>query len=508
VRVGIRISLKLIIAVAAVLVATVGAFSYFLTSSQHQALVSQVEHSAHQISETIKSATKHDMLLNRRERLHLTIDTLGQQEGIEQVRIFNKDGEIIYSSDRSSIGTMVDKRAEACYACHTADRPLEKLSIPQRSRIFRGQGEARQLGIINPIYNAPSCWQASCHVHDESQTVLGVLDVTESLAEVDDQLLANWTNVFLLAVTAVLASSFIIWFAFHRLVGRPVGRLVRATQAVAGGDLGCRVDVKSNDELGNLANCFNDMTRKIAETQQQLFQSDKLASLGRLAAGVAHEINNPLTGVLTYSSFLLKRAKEAETREDLETIVRETKRCRQIVRQLLDFSRQARPKTTSVEVADVIAKSLQIVHNKLSFNNISVSTRIGDDLPPIAADPNQMVQVFVNLLVNAADAIGDSGGEISISAKRRDDDGGEVEIVVADSGCGIAPEKVSKVFEPFYTTKEQEGTGLGLSVVWGIIDKHGGTIDIRSDSDRGTAVMIRLPVFASALLVKEKEKTA
>jgi two-component system NtrC family sensor kinase len=502
-RVGI--SLKLIIAVAAVLVATVGAFSYFLTSSQHQALVSRVEHNAHQISETIKSATKHDMLLNRRERLHLTIDTLGQQDGIEQVRIFNKEGAIIYSSDRSAIGTMVDKRAEACYGCHAADRPLEKLSIPERSRIFKGPGEFRQLGIINPIYNSPSCWEASCHVHDPSQTVLGVLDVTESLAEVDDQLLAHWTQVFLLALTAVLASSFIIWLAFHRLVARPVGRLVRATRAVAGGDLGCRVDAKSNDELGHLANCFNDMTQKIAQTQQQLYQSDKLASLGRLAAGVAHEINNPLTGVLTYSSFLLKRAEGAETKADLETIVRETKRCRQIVRGLLDFSRQARPKKTSVEVADVIGKSLRIVNNRLSFDNISVSTRIGDDLPSIAADPNQMVQVFVNLFVNAADAIGENGGEISVSANRRNVDGEqEVEIVVSDSGCGIAPGNLSKVFEPFYTTKEQEGTGLGLSVVWGIIDKHGGTIDIRSDLGDGTAVTIRMPVFEATSLVKEK----
>jgi two-component system NtrC family sensor kinase len=265
------------------------------------------------------------------------------------------------------------------------------------------------------------------------------------------------------------------------------------------------VDVKSNDELGHLADCFNDMTQKIAETQQQLYQADKLASLGRLAAGVAHEINNPLTGVLTYSRFLLKRATERETREDLETIVRETKRCRQIVRGLLDFSRQARPKKTKVDVADVIGKSLRIVNNRLSFDNISVSTRIGANLPPMTADPNQMVQVFINLFVNAADAIGEKGGEISVSANRRDVDGKqEVEIAVTDTGCGIAPENLSRVFEPFYTTKEQDGTGLGLSVVWGIVDKHGGTIDIHSDLDDGTTVTIRMPVFTQTLLVKEK----
>jgi two-component system NtrC family sensor kinase len=500
----VKISFKLILAVAVVSVTIIGVFSYLLIDSQHRALISEVGHNAHQLSETIKSGTRHDMLLNQPERLHRTIDTIGEQDGIEEVRIFNKEGEIIYSSDRATVSRMVDKQAEACYACHAADRPLERLSITERTRIFAGADGSRRLGIINPIYNDSSCWEASCHAHAASQTVLGVLDVTMSLAGVDRQIEASRLRVAVFASTAIIAVSFIIWLSFEILVGKPVRRLVAATNAVAEGDLTSKLDVKRNDELGRLANSFDGMTHKLVEIQQQLFQSDKLASLGRLAAGVAHEINNPLTGVLTYSSFLAKRIHDnPEMREDLETIVHETKRCRQIVKGLLDFSRQVPARTSNVDLDEVVTKALGIVNNRLSFDNIAVNKTIPPDLPPIKADLNQMVQVFINLFVNAADAIGRDGGQISVTAGLREANGlREVEVKVADTGCGVTPEEVSKVFEPFYTTKDGEGTGLGLAVVWGIIDKHGGRIDLISEVDVGTTLTIRLPIGSGAAVAR------
>lgn len=500
-----RISLKLISAVAIVSVTIIGVFSYLTTGSQHRALISQVEHNAHQLSETIKSGTKHDMLLNQPERVHRTIDTIAEQQGIEQVRIFNKEGEIIYSSHKDTVGSMVDKQAEACYACHAADRPLAALPVTERTRIFTGKDRARQLGIINPIYNEPGCSRASCHAHHADQKVLGVLDVTMSLAAVDRQLAADRMRVVLFTLTAVIATSFIIWLLLEILVLKPVHRLVEATNIVATGDLTTRLDVKRKDELGHLADSFDSMTQKLAEAQQQLYQSDKLASLGRLAAGVAHEINNPLTGVLTYSSFLAKRVEDdPEVREDLDTIVRETKRCRQIVKSLLDFSRQAPVRTADVDLEEVVTRSLRIVNNRLGFDNITVTKRIPVSLPPMRADLNQMLQVFINLFVNAADAIGQGGGEITVTARVRDDGSGrQVEIQVADTGCGISPKEVSKVFEPFYTTKQREGTGLGLAVVWGIVDKHGGTIDLSSKLDVGTTITIRLPAGSSGGLLAE-----
>jgi len=489
------ISSRLILVIAAVSIATIGIFSYLLTDAQHRALLSQVEHNAHQISETIKSSTYHDMLLNRREGLHRMIDTFGKQEGIGQVRIFNKEGAIIYAAEGADIGTMVDKQAEACYACHAADRPIERLPVDERSRVFQVEGAPRQYGIINPIYNEPSCWQASCHVHTEDQTVLGVLDITMSLADVDRQLLSSWIKVALFAATAVLALSLIIWWFFENLVGKPVSRLVTATQRVAGGDLTCKVDVKRRDELGRLADSFNDMTGKLREQHQQLIQSDKLASLGRLAAGVAHEINNPLTGVLTYSSFLLKRAEDAETREDLEIIVRETKRCRQIVKNLLDFARQARPNKSDVDLDGVIRRALEILRNRLTLEGVSVDVDVARDLPSIKADRDQLVQVLVNLIVNAADALGKTGGTITIRSAKA---AGGVVLEVADNGCGINSENLNKIFDPFFSTKGHEGTGLGLAVVWGIVNEHGGAIEVASNTGRGTVFTIRLPDSAAA----------
>jgi len=497
-----KISHKLI-AVGIVTIAIVGVFSYFITKSNQRTFILKVEHYAHQLSEMIKSSTKSDMLFYRRERVHEIIDTIGQQEGIEKVRIFNKEGIIIYSSDRSVVGTMVDKQAEACYACHTADQPLEGLSISERTRIFQLEDKVRSLGIINPIYNEPSCWQADCHVHNEEQKVLGVLDVSMSLAEVDRLTAQDQTKVVLFTLAAMVIISVFLWYFFHRLITRPVQRIVTATNAVAAGNLSYKLQVKRNDELGHLGNSFNEMTRNLAEAQTQLYHSDKLASIGRLAAGVAHEINNPLTGVLTYSSFLLKRVKDnPELKSDLEIIVRETKRCREIVKDLLDFARPISAYKKTVNINDVLDRALNIVSSQLNLRDIEVEKHYVDSPPLITIDDGQLQQVLINLLVNAADAIGDKGGKISLFTRTVQWQGKEhVQIKVTDTGCGIAKENLSKIFEPFYTTKDQKGIGLGLSVVWGIIDKHQGTISVDSELNEGTTFTIRLPVNQGAVLI-------
>jgi two-component system NtrC family sensor kinase len=238
------------------------------------------------------------------------------------------------------------------------------------------------------------------------------------------------------------------------------------------------------------------MTRNLAEAQTQLYHSDKLASIGRLAAGVAHEINNPLTGVLTYSSYLLKRiTDDPEIKSDLEIIVRETKRCRDIVKDLLDFARPISASKRSANIHDVIDRALNIVASQLNFRNIEVYKQYMDSLPNIRIDEGQLQQVFINLLVNAADAIGKEGGKILLTTRTVHLQGKEhVQVEVEDSGCGIAKENLSKIFEPFYSTKDHKGIGLGLSVVWGIIDKHQGTITVDSEPNKGCVFTIRLPV--------------
>jgi two-component system NtrC family sensor kinase len=412
-----KIGFKLILAVGVTALLTIGIFSYFNIHSHSASLLAEVELGANQLSETIIHSTRYDMLLNQRDRINKIINTIGEQPSIRTVRVINKSGAIIYSSHQADIGRMVDKNEESCYACHAANKPLERLPIKRRTRIFRPvQSAPRVLGIISPIYNEESCWQADCHAHQKSQTVLGVLDITISLEEVDKQIQKSEMEIIIFAITAVLALSFIIGFFVRRWVVKPVNELLKATNQVGVGNLNYTIKDRRKDELGMLARSFNNMTQKLSEARMQLFQSDKMASLGRLAAGVAHEINNPLTGVLTYSSFLLKRTENnPELHEDLKVIVRETKRSREIVKSLLDFARQSVPKKNEANINEIIERSVLVIENQLTINHIKLNKNLDLSLPTITVDANQMQQVFINLIVNAADAVGTNGGTISIN---------------------------------------------------------------------------------------------
>jgi two-component system NtrC family sensor kinase len=330
--------------------------------------------------------------------------------------IFNKEGAVTFSSRKDVIGTMVDKQAESCYACHTANQPLQRLSMDERMRIYRISPDShRILAVINPIYNEPSCYQAACHAHTKEQIVLGVLDIKMDLKDVDRQIEDSKLRLIIFAAIAILGVSAFIAFFVRKWVGKPVGELVKATNQVSLGNLTYTIENPGRDELGVLANSFNKMTKNLAEAKLQLFQADKMASLGRLAAGVAHEINNPLTGVLTYSSFLLKRTKDdPELQESLGVIVRETIRSREIVKSLLDFSRQSVPKKHSADINQIIKSAVEVVANQLSLKRIELDKHVDTTLPAITVDANQIQQVFINLMVNAADAIGDNGGKVSV----------------------------------------------------------------------------------------------
>ena len=411
-----KISLKLIIAVGVITVLIIGVFSYFSISAQTNALMSQAGIHANQLSEAIKNSTLTSMLENRREEVHAIINTVSHDSSITEIRILNKEGVVSFSSRSDSIGKMVDKRAESCYACHTENAPLQRLPIDERMRIYRiSPDSSRILAVINPIYNEPSCYQAACHAHTRDKTVLGVLDIKMDLKNVDQQIADSKFRLIILAVIATLALSVSIAYFVRKWIGRPVRVLVKATNEVSAGNLNYTIDRPGKDELGILARSFNKMTKSLAEAKLQLFQSDKMASLGRLAAGVAHEINNPLTGVLTYSSFLLKRTKDnPELQENLEVIVRETIRSREIVKSLLDFSRQSPPKKHSADINKILKSAIEVVASQLLLKRIELDANIDTALPEITVDANQIQQVFINLLVNAADAIGDSGGEISV----------------------------------------------------------------------------------------------
>ena len=414
-----KIGFKLTFGVVLTVLVAIGIFAYFNIQSETKSLLNEVERHANQLSEAVKSDTEYDMLHNDRERIHESIRRIGGQESIDRVRVFNKSGEIIYSSDSAEIGKMVDQKAESCYRCHSAGEPLEHLETEERTRVFRPhQDSARLLGIINPIYNSQSCWTAACHAHPRTQTVLGVLDVTIPLIEVDRNIRRSQLAIVVFAVSAIFILSLIVGFMVRWWIDRPVQELLTAMRHVAGGNLGYRVKVNRDDELGKLAKSFNNMTNNLAQARLQLFQSDKLASLGRLAAGVAHEINNPLTAVLTYSSFLQKRSHgHPEMRDDLNVIVSETIRCREIVKSLLDFARQTVPKKRKADINEIIGRAATVIENQLALGRVILVMDLGTDLPDVTVDANQIQQVFINLMVNASDAIGQNSGTIKITSK-------------------------------------------------------------------------------------------
>ncbi len=256
------------------------------------------------------------------------------------------------------------------------------------------------------------------------------------------------------------------------------------------------------DELGKEAfsvGFFTDlrprieMEKQLQETHLQLVNSEKMASLGKLAAGIAHEINNPMGGILIYSSLLMEELEEGDSRrQDLERIVREATRCKEIVRSLLEFSRQTKAEMESVDINKAITDGLFFLENQALFHNIEVFKNLAPELPKVRGNPSQLKQVFVNIIVNGAEAMQGSGTLTITTGLTRDQKG--IWIEFADTGEGIPRENLSKIFDPFFTTKEVgRGTGLGLSTSYGIIEDHGGRIDVKSQLGKGATFTIELP---------------
>lgn len=518
-----RLSVKLPAIIAAMTLAAIGGFVLVAVQAQRGHLTGEVVRSAALFSDTIKSSTYHFMLEDRREEVYRIMETIGRQEGVERVRIFNKDGKITFSTHRGEIGALVDKRAESCYACHATDQPIVRLAVPSRSRIYHAADSHRVLAMVTPIYNERSCFTASCHAHPEGQQVLGVVDVGLSLADIDRGVAGLERRTLLLSALAVLALAAFVALFERRLVLSPVSRLVEGTRRVAEGELEHKIPIKTADEIGVLATSFNQMTESLRkaqgeiqslmgslerqveertaalrQAQSQLIQSEKMASLGKLAASIAHEINNPLSGILTCAKLVSRTLDEGQADEaarlaclrQLRLVERETQRCTAIVRNLLDFARQREPTFNDIDVNACIEEALSLLRNQISIQGVAVEKRLGR-LPVVRADFGQLRQAFVNVALNACEAM-PKGGALAV-ASRVVQGAKMVEVELTDTGVGIPADHLPKILDPFFTTKEK-GTGLGLSVVYGIVERHGGALDIRSQVGKGTTVLIRLPL--------------
>jgi len=484
---------------------------------QRQLTLENSLHDADYLSEAIVRANHYLMLNDDHEMLHRMISELASMEGIRRIRLFNKEGVINYSTDSGETGQVLALSAEGCSACHIGDdEPLDQIPSSARGRTFEDENGETFLGVTKPIYNDPSCYNAACHVHPPDKELLGILDVQISLKKRMQQVDA-FRNFFIVLVCVLLVLLFMeLMVLTKRFIIAPVQRIIEHQRRIASGDLSGHIEVKSHDELGLLAAGANEMTeslrqshqeikawantledkveertRRIQEMQGNLARSERLASLGKLVAGIAHEINNPLTGILTYSSMAEERDDiDDELRRDLQTITHETQRCAEIVRGLLDFGRESIPSKRFTAIDRLIDKTLALVEHQSIFQDIRINRNYAEGMPEIEVDPNQLEQVFMNMFLNAAHAMPE-GGELNIDTWQDSD---KMMIAISDSGSGISADNIPKIFDPFFSTKDQQGTGLGLSVSYGIIKNHGGSIEVESTEGVGTRFLISLPL--------------
>jgi PAS domain S-box-containing protein len=623
---------KLICSVSAIAILVIGVYASANIRTQRNQLIREVIQSSNLVSETIKRSMRYDMLEYEPERLHRAIDTIGAQEGIEKVRIFNYLGEIIYSSDKAEMGTMVDKSAEQCYACHAKEKPFERLTSSARSRIFEAVAGHRVLGMINPIYNEPDCYTADCHIHPQEQKVLGVLDTDLSLAEVDAVIISSKKKMTLFAMVAIVGISLTIGLFIQRFVSRPVRHLLEGTERVSVGDLSTPLEILSVDEIGNLARSFDQMTQRLQISEQelkaseekyrslfdndpnpilvfdratfriidaniratekygysreellqisfrdlsdpedaekirssvveaciflprvrhrkkdgsimhvnihscprehlgeeviianiadisdriqaeaQLIQAGKMATLGEMSTGVAHELNQPLNAIRIGSDFLKKMVDRGESiaPEVLAKVALEmgaqVERAANIINHLREFGRKSDlDELETVNINKPIRDVFTVLGQQLKLRQIRVDLELDADLPRINGVSNRLEQVFINLVMNARDSIEakrESGGyleEEGVLAIRSYQEEGNVVAVVRDNGNGMPGSVMEKIFEPFFTTKEVgRGTGLGLSISYGIVKDYGGTIEVESEVGSGTTFKVIFPVTAS-----------
>jgi two-component system, NtrC family, sensor kinase len=504
---------KILLSVIVVVVVIEGIFLYLNVTSLSRQILEKTEEEAFNLSETIRLSIRNAMIKDRRDEYQRIIDDVAQRRGIVEVRIFNKQGEITVSSDPGKVGTVVDKKAEACYGCHRQDQAKVLLPSDSKTRIYQSEKQ-RLLGLINPIYNETPCYPC----HPKSLNVLGVLDTMISLEDFEKEKAQIYSRMILSGIVSVIILSFLLLLLLTRVVNKPIDRLRAATKKAADGNLDQSVSIRSHDELGDLSDSFNNMiselkrsrdaieewtqtlehrvqerTQELQKVQDQLVHAGKMAAIGELAAGVAHEINNPLTGVLTFSSLLLKKTEEGHPwRKDLDTIVQQTSRCRNIVRGLLDFARQRKPDKRQWDIHQLLSSTLTLLEKQAPFQDIQIVKEFGGGLPMLLLDADQIQQVFMNILLNAADAMAGKGGQMRIRTGQRD---GMVEVSFTDTGCGIPKEHLSKLFDPFFTTKQTgKGTGLGLAISYGIIQSHNGNIEVESETGKGSTFRIRLPV--------------
>jgi two-component system NtrC family sensor kinase len=484
------------------------------------------------ISSIIEGSLYYSMLENDKAMLQRTLDIISTMSGIDEVNLYDEKDLLAYTSTSEEGDGQGNPN---CKACHTD--PGLKFSYREKSYLVmenipecgikQSIPASRHQLIWQPIVNEPSCYTASCHAHTQNDEVLGSLLITLPLADLDSFSAESTTNFLLLAMLiTLLLVTFLIGFTRKRIKD-PLNSIIKASEAVSKGDNTIRLDINPRllDDMRMVSVAFNNMldnidaatnelqnwsqqleykvqkkSEELSEAQNELIHVERIASLGKLSSSVAHEINNPLSGILVYNKLIYKQLNSADfyhpkkesILKNLKLIEAETKRCGDIVKGLLDFSKKEQEDFETVHLHQLLNETYQLMTHSIKIADISFRTDFRAEADAIACTPNQIKQACVALLVNASEAIQEQG-EIVIRTTNPDPE--HIRWTITDNGSGIDKENLPHIFEPFFSTKRNtSGIGLGLSIVHGIIENHKGHIEVESEPGKGTTIAIILPL--------------
>lgn len=507
-------------------------FSVIFRSVHKEYLNKVILQSGNNVGSMVEGALYYSMLTNDKGALQSTLDIINTMPGIDEVNMYNGNDQLVYSSfhpDSASQGS------PNCVSCHADFRAM----FPEKSKAYRiidarsactmNQTEKgyRQLLIRTPIMNERSCYTSACHFHSETDEVLGSLIIKIPLEGFDMAVRKSSTEYFVLAALAAILLVFFLILFTRSKIKKPLNAIIMASESVSRGDKGTRLEIKPNllDDMRKVSEAFNNMldnlhaankelenwshqleykvqrkSDELREIQKELIHIERIASLGKLSSSVAHEINNPLSGVLTYTKLVYKQLDKLEMEKKpkesmlkyLKVIEAETKRCGDIVKGLLDFSRKDEENFENRHMHKILKEVFDLMAHQMKISNIHFYTDFAAETDLISCRENQVKQACIAILVNASEAVTENG-EVVMKTSNPDPD--HIRLDITDNGVGISPGDLPHIFEPFFSAKQKaSGIGLGLAIVHGIVQNHKGKIEVNSEQGKFTTMSIILPL--------------
>ncbi|TAL17619.1 sensor histidine kinase [bacterium] len=486
------LNVKINVAIAAALVIVLGVSAYLTLSEQNRQAEENTKAKARLLTQAVTNIIRMDMESQNEKDLEKIIKVLGQFREIETLRIFSADGLILHSADSAETGSNIDELVMNVFMSGDMSKPFRS-----------GVEDHRSMCRVEVMKNEPQCHR--CHGKDTE--IIGVLEVCLSMAAMDAQIERNARFMVISTLLTILVVSLCISLLTTAMVNRPISSLMSVMRKAQSGKLADRVELRSNDELGKLSESFNEMLSRleIAENEmkrlhaEQMSRAERLASIGEMAASVAHEIKNPLAGLSGATQVLAGTFKEDDPRNEvLREMLKLTGRLDKTINDLLNFARVKPPEFGLVNPNDIIEEVLFFAGRDSRETPCEFVRKLDPRMMEIPLDSNQIQQVFLNLVINARQA-SKPHGKITVSSNVTPKGplpdvvphGEYVEVSISDEGSGISPEVVAEMFKPFYTTKVQ-GTGLGLSISRNIIESHGGIMGVVSKEGEGTTFFVWL----------------